>query len=67
MPFSQLTMALNAWLHGIQAHSARVNYVVDGNLMQDINAYSIYDVEEITLVQNALVQLNGALNGQQLV
>jgi hypothetical protein len=41
-------------------------YVVDGVMINDADAYSIYDIEEITIVQNALSQANGAGNLQTL-
>jgi hypothetical protein len=65
--FSNLADAINVWLYGIYSNSSDLTYVVDGNLVADVNAYSIYDIDEITLVQNALVQLNGASGQLQLV
>lgn len=67
MPFTNLGEALAAWLYGANTGKAGLVYVVDGNPVTDVNAYSIYDIEEITLVQNAMVQLNGADRQQQLV
>ncbi|MDB5135447.1 MAG: hypothetical protein JWP37_2050 [Mucilaginibacter sp.] len=65
--FSNLADAINVWLYGIYSNSSSLTYVVDGNLVTDVNAYSIYDIDEITLVQNALVQINGAGGQLQLV
>lgn len=67
MPFTSLEEALNAWLHGYYSMKGNIVFVVDGNLLNDVNAYSIYDIEEVTLVQNALIQVNGADRQQQLV
>lgn len=35
-------------------------YVVDGLAINDINAYSIYDIEEIVIVDNAIAGINSA-------
>jgi hypothetical protein len=67
MPFANLTEAINVWLHGAYSSARSIAYVVDGVLAADVNQYSIYDIEEVTLVQQAQVQLNGAINQQQLV
>jgi hypothetical protein len=67
MPFNNLSDALSVWLNGLATHKTTLVYVIDGHLLADVNAYSIYDIEEITLVQNALVQLNGAPREKQLV
>ncbi|MDB5159508.1 MAG: hypothetical protein JWR50_4215, partial [Mucilaginibacter sp.] len=60
MPFTDLKDAINVYVNGI--YSAKQNYafVIDGILNTDINAYSIYDIDEITFVQNAVTVLNGA-------
>jgi hypothetical protein len=67
MPFTNLTEALGPWLYGNFSNISTVVYVVDGNLIPDVNVYSIHDIAEITLIQNALVQLNGATGQAQLV
>jgi hypothetical protein len=67
MPFANLTEALNSWLYGNFTNTATIVYIVDGNIAPDVNAYSIYDIAEITLVQNAAIQLNGATGQAQLV
>src|SRR5262249_49466754 len=48
-------------------NNASVVYVIDGNIITDVNAYSIYDIEEVTLVQSAVAQTSGASPGQQMV
>lgn len=65
--FSDLADALNVWLYGTYTNSANLVYVIDGNMVTDANAYSIYDVDEITLVQNAAAYVSGANPGAQLV
>ncbi|QKJ28583.1 hypothetical protein HQ865_02030 [Mucilaginibacter mali] len=67
IPFLTLSDAVANWLHGV--YGTNVNYatVIDGLLNADINAYSIYDIEEITLVQNAMVHLNGISPSQMLL
>ena len=60
MPFASLADAINVWLYG--AYGSAVSYVpvIDGIVMTDVNALSIYDIDEITLVQHATTVLNGA-------
>ncbi len=65
--FSDLADALNVWLYGTYTNSSAVVYVVDGNIITDVNAYSIYDVDEVTLVQNAMAQVSGAGTNEQMV
>lgn len=36
-------------------------YVLDGVVINDINAYSIYDIEEIIIIDNAIAGINSAL------
>lgn len=67
IPFGTISEVISPWLHGAMNSRANLVFVVDGNMVNDVNAWSIYDIEEITLVQNALVQVNGAINQQQLV
>lgn len=67
IPFGTISEVIAPFLHGAMTNRANLVFVVDGNLVNDVNAWSIYDIEEIMLVQNALVQLNGAINQQQLV
>jgi hypothetical protein len=66
-PFSNISDALNVWFYGIYTNSNYVVYVVDGNIINDVNAYNIHDIEEITLVQNAAAQVSGALPQQQMI
>jgi len=67
MPFDNLAEAINVWFYGSYTNSASVVYIIDGNLVSDVNAYSVYDIDEVTLVQNALSQLNGTSQNQQIV
>ncbi|GAB2695065.1 hypothetical protein GCM10027037_18370 [Mucilaginibacter koreensis] len=67
MAFTNLADAINVWLNGAYTNSSSLVYVVDGLTIKDVNAYHINDIEEITLVQNALGHVNGLNNGQQLV
>lgn len=67
IPFGTLSEVIAPWLQGTMNSKSHLVFVVDGNLVNDVNAWSIYDIEEITLVQNAMVQVNGAINQQQLV
>ncbi|MDF2191948.1 hypothetical protein [Paraflavitalea sp. CAU 1676] len=67
MPFNSLAEAINVWSYGYYTQQARLRYVIDGVIMNDVNAYSPYDIEEVTLVQNALGQVSGATSQQVLV
>lgn len=60
MPFSSLEEAINVYLYGTYSTKATLTYVIDGMLINDVNAYSIYDIEKITLIQNALGKISGA-------
>jgi hypothetical protein len=64
MPFTNLSDAIAAWFYGAYTQSVTLQYVVDGNPVSDVNAYSIHDIEEVVLVQNAAALVNTA-NGQQ--
>lgn len=66
MPFTNLFEAINAWSYGYYAGSRNIVYVIDGIVVNDVNAYSVYDIQEVTLVQNALIQASGATRQQQL-
>ncbi len=65
--FSDLADAINVWLYGTYSNSSNLLYVIDGNIINDVNAYSIYDIDEITLVQNAAAYVSGASLGAQVV
>jgi len=67
-PFANLAEAINVWFYGTYINKSSIVYVIDGLVIKDVNAYSIHDIEEVTLVQNATAQLNGALpTTQQMV
>lgn len=66
-PFSSLDEAINVYFYGAYTNAASLTYIIDGNLFNDVNAYSIHDIESITLIQNAQTLLNGADNPKQLV
>ena len=67
MPFTNLAEALNVWFYGSYSNSGTLIYVIDGNLVNDVNAYSIYDIEEATLIQNAVTNISGAAGPEQLI
>lgn len=67
MPFSHLTDALNVWLQGVYTSYYSLQYVVDGVLAPNVDQYSVYDIEEVTLVQHAAIQVNGAADQQHLI
>jgi hypothetical protein len=67
MPFANLSDALSVWLQGAYTISGNLQYVVDGNPVSDVNAYSIEDIEEVILVQDASALMRTAGGQQQLV
>src|ERR1700677_2049981 len=67
MPFANLSDAIAAWFYGAYTQPATLQYVVDGNPVSDVNAYSIHDIEEVVLVQNAAALVNTADGQQELV
>lgn len=66
MPFASLSDALQAWSFGYLATDINIIYAIDGVIINDVNMYSKYDIEEVVLVQNALSTLNGATATQIL-
>ena len=64
MPFVNLSEALRAWFFGAYTGSITLAYVVDGNPVTDVDLYPIYEIEEVTLIQNALATAAYG-NGQQ--
>jgi hypothetical protein len=67
MPFANLSEAIAAWFYGAYTTPVTLQYVVDGNPVSDVNAYSVYDIEEVVLVQNAAALVNTADGQQELV
>jgi hypothetical protein len=67
MPFLNLSDAISAWLYGAYTTPATLRYVVDGNPVADVNAYSIFDVEEVVLVQHAAALIGTAPGQTELV
>ncbi|MFD0751247.1 hypothetical protein ACFQZS_13935 [Mucilaginibacter calamicampi] len=67
IPFTNINDVITTWLYGYYGDKRSYVYVVDGFLNTDVNAYSIFDIDEITMVQNAAAYLNGALPGQVLL
>jgi hypothetical protein len=66
MPFTNLSDALAAWLYGAYTRPSTLLYIVDGSPVADVNAYSVFDIEEAILVENASgMVFTGA--GQQAV
>ncbi len=67
MPFTNLSDAIRAWLYGAYTVPTTLQYVVDGNPVTDVNAYSIHDIDEVILVQNAAATVATAPNQEELV
>src|SRR5579863_5887032 len=66
MPFMNLSDAISAWLYGAYTQGL-VQYVVDGNPVADVNAYSVFDVEEVVLVQTAAALIGTAPGQTEIV
>ncbi len=66
MPFASLSEALQAWSLGYLSTDNNIIFAVDGVIINDVNVYSKYDIEEVVLVQNAVSTLNGATTSQVL-
>src|SRR5580698_400138 len=67
MPFANLSDAIAAWLYGAYTQPATLQYFVDGSPVTDVNAYSVFDVEEVVLVENAAAMVNTAETQQEVV
>ena len=67
MPFSNLAEAINVWLYGAYTQPSNLLYVVDGNIVPDVNGWSVYDIKEIVFVQSAAGKLSGMAAQEQLV
>ena len=67
MHFANLGEAINAWFYGGYTSPGNLVYVVDGNVLSDINAYSVYDIEEVVMVQQAAAMIQTASSQQQLI
>lgn len=66
MPFTNLSDVIRLWVNASYTDKSTMVYVIDGVMINDADAYSIYDIEEITIIQNALSQFNGAASLQTL-
>jgi hypothetical protein len=67
MPFVDLSDAIAAWLYGAYTNPGLLTYVVDGNPVTDVNIYPIFDIEEVTLVENATAAAGYGGTQQELV
>ncbi len=67
MPFVNLSDAIAAWLYGAYTTPGVLTYVVDGNPVVDVNMYPIFDIEEVTLVENAAAGAAYGAGQQELV
>jgi hypothetical protein len=67
LPFTNLSDAINVYFNGIYGDKKTFAFMVDGMLNTDVNAYSIFDIDEITIIQNAATVLNGITPQQVLV
>ena len=67
MPFTHLSDVIGVWAYGAYTGRGTVSYVVDGLPVGDVNGYSIYDIDEIVLVQNATGLVNTGGTQQEIV
>jgi len=66
-PATNLSDAIATWVSGVYTPANGVTYVIDGDLINDVNAYSIFDIKTVTLIENATTMLNGATQQQNLI
>jgi hypothetical protein len=67
MPFANLSDAIAAWLYGAYTQPATLSYIVDGGPVADVNAYSVFDIEEVILVENAAAMVYTGGGQQEVV
>jgi hypothetical protein len=67
MPFANLSDAIAAWLYGAYTQPAALLYIVDGSPVADVNAYSVYDIDEVILVENAAAMVFTGGGQQEVV
>ncbi|MBX3242746.1 MAG: hypothetical protein KIT80_03510 [Chitinophagaceae bacterium] len=63
-PSLNLSEVIRSWANGALTQKDQMAYVVDGITVADIDAYNIQDIEDITIIRNALGNQNGAGNLQ---
>lgn len=66
LPYKTLSDAIALWVNGAAGNKNNIAYIIDGVALNDADAYSIYDIEKIVIVQNSLTQVSGANNNQLL-
>jgi hypothetical protein len=67
MPFVNLSDAIAVWLYGAYTRPATLLYIVDGNPVADVNAYSVFDIDEVILVENAAAMVLTGGGQQEMV
>lgn len=67
MPFANLSDAINAWYYGAYTQPQSLQYFVDGSPVADVNAYSVFDIEEVVLVENAAAMAYTGGSQQEVV
>ena len=67
MPFANLSDAIAAWVYGAYSQPATMQYFVDGSPVADVNAYSVFDIEEVVLVENAAAMGYTGASQQEVV
>lgn len=65
MPFTDFSQAIGVWVGPALATGSTIVYVVDGQMVNDVNIYSIHDIESITFLQSGLIQLTGGTVAHQ--
>ncbi len=66
IPSLSVSEVIRSWTNGALTQKDQMVYVVDGITVTDIDAYNIQDIEDITIIRNALANQNGAGNLQLL-
>ncbi|GGH62800.1 hypothetical protein HNQ91_001336 [Filimonas zeae] len=65
MPYSDLGQAIGVWIGPALATGTNTMFVVDGIPVNDVNIYSIQDIDSITFLQTGPGQLAGLARSQQ--
>ncbi len=64
IPFLNLSEVIRSWANGALTQKDQIVYVVDGITVVDIDVYNIQDIEDITIIRNALGNQSGVDNLQ---
>ncbi|PTR00803.1 outer membrane receptor protein involved in Fe transport [Mucilaginibacter yixingensis] len=67
LPYNTLSDALSAWLFGVYGTTTTYITNVNGTVLVNADMLSIYDIDQITLVQNSATLVNGISPNQVML